>query len=215
MKLSVSTKRQLAIYLSKLKGFTNPKIRDEQYTTESNIAANLLWNAFMEGDIENKIVADYGAGTGILGIGAMLLGARKTIFIEKDHEAINILEENLNNLSKSFDVDIDNDFEIHNKNIEFDELPKTDTVIMNPPFGTKQKHIDRTFLSRAINHSKNIYSIHKSTSINFLEAFSKDNNLNIRIIEKTYFPIKKTLKIHKKELYKTKIIIVKISKKED
>ena len=70
------TKTQLAVELSRLKTFQKPKMYLEQYPTDSEIAADMLWSADMQGDIEGKVIADLGAGTGILGIGALILGAK-------------------------------------------------------------------------------------------------------------------------------------------
>ena len=87
------TKSKLAIQLSKLKVFETAKIKLEQYPTDSEIAADILWNAFMQHDIEGKVIADLGAGTGVLGIGALLLNAKKVCFVEKDKEAVKLLKE--------------------------------------------------------------------------------------------------------------------------
>lgn len=57
--------------------FKNPKIKLEQYTTSPHIAACILHTAqFTYGDIKGKIVADLGCGSGVLSIGAAILGAK-------------------------------------------------------------------------------------------------------------------------------------------
>lgn len=45
-------------------------------------------------DLENKIVVDYGCGSGILGIAALLLGAREVIAIDNDPQALLATVEN-------------------------------------------------------------------------------------------------------------------------
>ena len=117
------TKSRLAIKLSKLKSFESPKIRAEQYMTDSETAAEMLWFAYMRGDISGKTIADFGCGTGILGIGAILLGAEKVFFIDNDEDAIKICKENLGNEKKG---------EILSSDVaSFDK--KSDVVIENPP----------------------------------------------------------------------------------
>ena len=74
------SKKELAILLSKLKTFDTPKTHLEQYSTDSEIAADILWFAYQNKDIEGKKIADFGCGTGILGIGALNLGANKILF---------------------------------------------------------------------------------------------------------------------------------------
>lgn len=40
------------------------------------------------GDIEGKIIGDLGAGTGMLGLTALICGAKKVYFFEIDDDAI-------------------------------------------------------------------------------------------------------------------------------
>ena len=63
---NIGSKSSLAVALSKLKGFEKPKVKKEQYMTDSEVAADILWNAFMDGYIDDKTIADLGSGTGIL-----------------------------------------------------------------------------------------------------------------------------------------------------
>jgi len=56
----MTTKSRIAIELSKIKGYVNPKIKLEQYVTDSEFAAEILWNAYLDGNIENKSIADLG-----------------------------------------------------------------------------------------------------------------------------------------------------------
>jgi len=138
-------KKKLAIELSKLEKFENVKPELEQYPTDSELAAHILWNAFMQGDIENKIVADLGCGNGIFGIGALLLGAKLVYFLEVDGEALDVAIKNCKFENVHFrKMDV----------LEFDE--KVDTVVMNPPFGVQQEHADKNFLEKAMEISDSI-----------------------------------------------------------
>ena len=187
-------KGQLAIQLSKLKDFTSPKIILEQYLTPSNSAAQLLWSAYMLGDIEGKTVTDLGAGTGILGIAAILLGAKKVFFVENDDHAIIILKENLAiaKISK-------NKFQIIHNNVE--EINHvSDVVIQNPPFGTKQMHNDRLFLQIAFRIANVIYSLHKTITDEFIQVFSKDNSFIITHLWKEKINLSATYVFHKKKV---------------
>ena len=89
------TKTRLAITLSKMEVFESPKAALEQYPTDSEIAAEVLWQAYMLGDIENKSVLDLGCGSGILGLGAALLGASSLTMIDKDTNALELSKINL------------------------------------------------------------------------------------------------------------------------
>jgi len=69
--------KHLQSVLEDIETFENPKIELEQYTTSSHIAACIVHTAeFVYKDINGKSVADLGCGSGILSIGAALLGAR-------------------------------------------------------------------------------------------------------------------------------------------
>ena len=65
-------KKELALRLSKLKRLDKYNLELEQYQTESELAADLLWNINLQDSIRGKIVADLGCGNGIFGFGCLL-----------------------------------------------------------------------------------------------------------------------------------------------
>jgi rRNA N6-adenosine-methyltransferase METTL5 len=68
--------QQLVAALQGVEAFRSPDFRLEQYSTGVEVAAHSLFEIQSHfGDIEGKLVADVGCGTGILGIGCSLLGA--------------------------------------------------------------------------------------------------------------------------------------------
>jgi len=195
-------KKKLAIELSKLEKFENVKPELEQYPTDSELAAHILWNAFMQGDIENKIVADLGCGNGIFGIGALLLGAKVVYFLDVDNGALDVAIRNCKFENVHFrKMDI----------LEFDE--KVDTVVMNPPFGVQQEHADKNFLEKAMEISNSIYSIHKIESKTFIDKLSKENEFEVVGIEAKEIILKKTMKFHKSEKYPTNVGICMLKRK--
>jgi putative methylase len=182
------SKSQLAIQLSKLKPFENPDVKLEQYSTDSEIAADVLWFAYMHGDIKNKVIADFGCGNGILGIGCLLLGAKKVFFVDNDKNAIDVLKKNI---AHSKNIVIIND-DIVNFN------QKVNVVIQNPPFGTRKIHADIEFLKKAMQVSNLIYSFHKTATLEFIKKFIQQNNFEITNKLDFEFPIKKTYDFQKK-----------------
>jgi putative methylase len=196
------TKKQLAIILSRLKTFEKPELMLEQYPTDSEIASEILWTAFMKNEIQDKKIADLGSGTGILGIGALLLGAKEVYFVDVNTEAMGILKENLKNTKKEIELMGKSHFLI--QDIEnFDE--KVDLVIQNPPFGTKNEHIDKKFLEKAFSISSKVYSFHKTSSKKFIEAISCDNGFKILQIWNFDFPIKSIFTFHKKRIQRVSV----------
>lgn len=186
--------------LSKLRVFSSANVKLEQYPTDSEIAADALWNAYMRGDIKDKTIADLGCGTGILGIGALLLGAKKAYFVDKDNSALKLLEENLEKAKN----DIKGEHEVIESDVSsFTE--KTDVVIQNPPFGTRQEHIDKIFLETAFSAANIVYSFHKLSTKRFIEAISSDNNFKITALYEYDFPLKATQKFHKKRIHRIQV----------
>lgn len=189
------TKKQLAIQLSKLKAFENPKLLLEQYPTDSEIAATVLWDALMKGEIAGKIVADFGAGTGILGIGALLLGAKHVYFVEIDTPAVQVLKENLKMIDNA------KKYTILTTNIN--KFNKTvDTVLQNPPFGTRQIHADKPFLEKAFSVASVVYSFHKTTTEAFVRAIADDFGFKISERYSFLFPLRHTYSHHTKKTEK-------------
>lgn len=80
--------KQLEMALQRLSGFSRPNAALEQYQTPAPLAARLLYHALMKGDIEGKHVVDLGCGTGILAIGAALLGAETVTGFDIDERGL-------------------------------------------------------------------------------------------------------------------------------
>ena len=207
---TVGSKSALAIELSHVKGFNSPKVRLEQYQTESEVAADMLWIAYMSGNIEDKHIIDAGAGTGILGIGALMLGASHVTFIEKDPEAIVILENNLK-LKISEELIEDNSYSIEEKDIKNADT-KADTTIQNPPFGVKNRKADKIFLEKAISNTDITYSLHKSESQSFINALCKDMKCKVIGRVDYNYPLKQTYAYHTKRIQRINVTCFIISK---
>ena len=69
----------------------------EQIPTTPHLAAHILIAA--SGDIRNKIVGDFGCGTGMLAIGCSFIGSAHVIAVDIDNEALETAWVNLAKLS--------------------------------------------------------------------------------------------------------------------
>ncbi|RXG34851.1 putative methylase [Methanohalophilus sp. WG1-DM] len=191
--------RKLEMLLQKVRGFEDPDPTLEQYATPAPLAAELLHFAYMKGDIEGTVF-DMGCGTGILAIGAALLGATKVVGYDSDPEAINVARENA----------VLMDVEVEFVNCPIEKVNgKANTVVMNPPFGAQCKGNDRPFLSAALNAGNTIYSIHNSGSFNFIRQYIKPS-----VVTEWYttsFPLKRTFKFHKKDVERIEVEIYRIN----
>ena len=199
-------KKQLAKLLSKLESFKRPKVHLEQYRTPGDVAAELLWIALNDGNITDKVIADLGAGTGIISIGASLLGARKVYALEIDEDALDIARKNAEKLNIENIIFLVQDISEFNK--------KVDTVIMNPPFGCQREHADRTFLEKAFEIAQVVYSIHisKEEVRGFLKRFSEDRGFSPQIISSMQFEIPAIFFFHEKRLERIKVDLYRFSK---
>jgi len=197
----LSSKKELARILSSLKGFDEADVRLEQYKTDSEIAAELLWFLHMNNKLENKIIADLGCGNGILGIGCLLLNAKKVFFVDADDKILKIAKENYKKLKS------ENGMFFCCKVSDFDK--EVDIVIENPPFGVKKKHADREFLDTAMKIRGMIYSFHKSESENFLRKYCK--GFEVKKLFEFDFVLRKTFKFHKKNKHYVKVGVFEIS----
>ena|SRR3989344_6811462 len=206
----ISSKSQLAIVLSKLEGFSDPKVKAEQYVTDSEAAASALWNVNLLGDIEGKVIADLGCGTGILGIGAMLLGARKAFLIDSDEKALNTAKNNILKL-ESEGLIFKEGFKLINQDIK-EVIIKTDIVIQNPPFGTKIKHQDAVFLEKAIETAPIVYSFHKSESKRFLERLSSQKKAKMTHEWHFRLPLKATFSFHRRQIHRIDVTCFRFEK---
>lgn len=205
----VRTRKELAIYLSKLEVFEHPHIQLEQYPSDGDVAAKLIWQATNDGNIEDKTIIDLGCGTGILGIGALLMGAKYIIFVDIDATVYQTLMRNIATLKE--DYEFPGTYEFINLDVkQFHQV--ADTIIMNPPFGTKIKHADRVFLESAKHCANHIYSMHKTSTKVFLEAYALSNNLTMGWCEHTSFPLKNVYKEHTKRIERIDVDIIYLHK---
>jgi len=208
----IPSKKDLEIILSTIKDFEKPKPELEQYTTPSNLAAAILWQAYLDGNIEGKIVVDLGCGTGILALGAALLGAKEVYGYDIDKDAIKIAEENLDLLRKT---------KIPIGKVQFivsdveDIKQKCDTVIMNPPFGIQRgaRGADKKFLECAFSIGKVIYSFHRIEKTNFPQKFAQEKGFNATLLSEEDFILKRTMDFHTKKKYVIKVGIWRFTPK--
>jgi len=203
--IEVLSKKQLAVALSRLKGFEKPDFKLEQYQTESEIGAEIIWNIACRREIQGKTAADLGCGTGLLGIGLLLAGADKVYFVDIDDNAIETAKKNLEFIENEFDIELkDKAVFVVDKVENFNK--KVEIVIENPPFGIQGKsHSDKEFLGKAMQISKLVYSFHKAESKGFINAFSRDNGFKTEGYWEFDWPLKQTMKYHTKKIHYFKV----------
>ncbi len=201
--------KQLEMTLQKAKGYAKPRPSLEQYMTPAPLAARLLYHALMKGDIEGKNVSDLGSGTGVLAIGAALLGANSVKGVEKDPNAVVVAQEN----AALFGAEVEF--------ITADVLDKTlpekigpcDTVIMNPPFGAQKIHADRPFIDIAITAAPVVYSIFNAGSTPFVKAYIR-KRAEVSEQVGSAFAIRRTFAFHTRDVLEFEVEILRLIRKQ-
>ncbi len=156
------SKRRLELSLEKLKILETPDLKLEQYPVSAQAAAELLYMAgFEHHDLQREVI-DLGTGTGRLAIGATMVGASHVVGVDVDERAIMIARENALAAGVKVDWIVSDIAKV---------AGKYDTVIMNPPYGTRSAHLDTKFLDRAFELAPTTYSIHKSSTRDYLSRF--------------------------------------------
>jgi len=193
--------RHLEIKLEKTEGFQSPDTSLEQYPTPPPLAARLLFHAAQNGDITGRDVCDPGCGTGILSIGAALLGARNITGIDCDGNAIMVARKNAEN----FNVRVN----FIRQEISGGFIPGEhwDTMVMNPPFGAQKCHADRVFIDFALKYAGVIYMIANRGSIPFVHAYTQKRAEILETFE-AKLPIKHLYHFHKKDLVEIPVEIL-------
>ena len=193
--------KSLEITLQKIAGFTAPDASLEQYMTPPDLAARMLFDAYMQGDIEGLKILDIGCGTGMLSIGAALLGG-EVFGVDIDKSALNTAEENAGKCKVS---------------VTFLEgkIPSSfgeyDTVIMNPPFGAQKEHADRPFIETALCSAPVVWGIFNKGTIPFLKAYTKDS-AKITNMVSAKLNIPRQFAFHTKESLEIPVEIVRMER---
>ncbi|XP_065849538.1 uncharacterized protein [Euphorbia lathyris] len=189
--------KQLESFLGDLEQFSNPKVELEQYPTGPHIASRMLYTAENSfGDVSNKVVADFGCGCGTLGAAAALLGAEQVLGIDVDAESLEIASLN----AEELELDI-NFVQCDIRNLEL-RGQIVDTVIMNPPFGTRKKGADMDFLAVALQVASHaVYSLHKTSTRDHVKraALRDFGAVSAEVLSELRFDVPQLYKFHKKK----------------
>ena len=209
-------KKEIVSIIQNTATFSNPKIELEQYCIDASSSVDLMYFAGVEfDDIKNRLVFDFGAGTGRLSIASVYLRAKYVLSIDIDWLALKTLNENILTLDLThliFPICSDiKTFEISRR-----ILPKNlkITTIMNPPFGVQKKAADRVFLEKAFNISDVVYSIHLA-NVNvskFISNYIKNFNWKIDYVYPFNMVLERTFPFHSKKRKNINVEIYRFTK---
>lgn len=129
--------KQLEGILQGLDVFDKPKVHLEQYVTTPHIASQMLYTIDQTfHDIQGNIVADLGCGCGVLSAGAAVLGSDYVVGFDIDADALMLAKQNFLEIGVD-KVELIQCDVAHITSMVMKRGNLFDTVIMNPPFGTK------------------------------------------------------------------------------
>jgi len=186
--------KQLESTLQAVKAFENPVVRWEQYPTSPHIASHMLYTIdTVYDEVEGKVVGDLGCGCGMLGIAASLVGSSQVIGVDIDPNALSKAQHNCEELEEQIEFLIA-DMEMFNIKHPFD------IVVMNPPFGTRNKGLDMLFLEKALQMSSiAVYSLHKTSTREHIQRKAKEWGVGMDVIAQLRWDIPNMYAFHKKK----------------
>nr|XP_033800055.1 methyltransferase-like protein 5 isoform X1 [Geotrypetes seraphini]XP_033800058.1 methyltransferase-like protein 5 isoform X1 [Geotrypetes seraphini]XP_033800059.1 methyltransferase-like protein 5 isoform X1 [Geotrypetes seraphini]XP_033800060.1 methyltransferase-like protein 5 isoform X1 [Geotrypetes seraphini]XP_033800061.1 methyltransferase-like protein 5 isoform X1 [Geotrypetes seraphini]XP_033800062.1 methyltransferase-like protein 5 isoform X1 [Geotrypetes seraphini] len=204
-------RKELESYLQQVDGFENPKLVLEQYPTRPHIAACMLYTIHTTyDDIEDKLIADLGCGCGVLSIGAAMLGAGLCVGFDLDEDALEIFKANVEEFELT-NVDM---IQCNVCSLPSDKMLKRfDTVIMNPPFGTKyNKGLDMTFLKTALQIAREaVYSLHKTSTREHIQKKAEEWKIKMEVIAELRYDLPASFKFHKKKSVDIEVDFIRFS----
>ena len=176
----------------------------EQYTTDPELAARIAFETAIRAC--PAIVADFGAGTGLLLYAISLTGCLAYgVGIDIDAEAIAAAKKNLGERRLLHLVDL----VIGDGRSPPLRPGSVDIVVTNPPFGIRSKRgIDAVFVRAAIQVSKlSVISLH-AWSDGLLDALVKKAGCRPRLLYMGYQRIPAFLEHHRRRIHRVKVAII-------
>ena len=197
--------KHLESALSSVQVFEKPKVSLEQYPTTPYLAASMIHLAYQNEDIEGLCIGDFGVGTGMLSIASCLMGSYQVQGVDVDTDALHIAQININayNFNDHIDLLQSDIQDVSFMKMDINNISSSsyqfDTIVMNPPFGTKNTGIDTCFVIKAMECSNVVYSLHKTSTRSHFVKLAAENSWDFQLAAEMKFNIPKTFKFHKEK----------------
>ena len=197
--------KHLESALSSVQVFEKPKVSLEQYPTTPYLAASMIHLAYQNEDIEGLCIGDFGVGTGMLSIASCLMGSYQVQGVDVDTDALHIAQININayNFNDHIDLLQSDIQDVSFMKMDINNISSSsyqfDTIVMNPPFGTKNTGIDKCFVIKAMECSNVVYSLHKTSTRSHFVKLAAENSWDFQVAAEMRFNIPKTFKFHKEK----------------
>ena len=185
--------RNLSMSLSRLDVSEQLEVSLEQYVTPGELASRWLFDIQSFGDLPIGCrVADLGAGNGILGIGAAMMGAGFVKLVEADPKLCKLANANAESMLMTGKYEVCNQI-IGEHNLQ---LEGYDLIISNPPWGRQREGADSAFFEHIL-ASETIAHIMHSASAKHLQKRFEDMNWSVEMYGEADFPLPASYSHHK------------------
>jgi len=136
------------------------------------------------------------------------LGAGAVTGVDVDEDALDQFQQNI------IDFELDNIDLVQADVPSLDWENKFDTVIMNPPFGTKHnKGLDIKFLQTGLKLASNsVYSLHKTTTRDHVLQKAADWGVKAQVVAELRYDLPQTYKHQKKHSVDIYVDFIRFSK---
>jgi len=154
--------------LSNLVPSPSDSVELEQYSISGDLAVRWLTDIAAFGDLTpGCIVADLGAGNGVLGLGALAMGAGHSLLVEADQEACDAAKSNAES------IDFTESVEVIQATLgsESVDLSSADVIISNPPWGRQTSRADRPFLEAILSTGVPAHLLHSAEATHIRPLF--------------------------------------------
>ena len=185
--------RNLSMSLSRLDVSEQLEVSLEQYVTPGELASRWLFDIQSFGDLPIGCrVADLGAGNGILGIGAAMMGAGFVKLVEADQKLCKLANANAESMLLTGKYEVCNQV-VGEHNLQSEGY---DLIISNPPWGRQREGADSAFFEHIL-ASETIAHIMHSANAKHLQKRFEDMNWSVEMYGEADFPLPASYSHHK------------------
>ena len=237
--------KRLESIVQDVEPFASPKIELEQYATTPHLASRMVFTAHGLGDIEGRRVLDLGCGCAMLAICAEVMGSGCTTGFDIDADALQIAEANCERIGADVDFVLQDvrslpslratNTELHSPHgrsakeahrvpmsngLEPRQLaprpyPPFDTVLMNPPFGTRCNGIDTRFVEAGLALGATaVYSLHKSSTREHFVRKARQWGVRCTVLAELRFNLDSSYAFHRQATKDVAVDLIRFSRDE-
>lgn len=198
--------RRLAMILSGLPAHPLASVELEQYSTPGDLAARWLFDILRAGDLnESTRVVDLGAGNGVLGIGAALLGAARVVLVEADEQACATARDAVAGIGVQDVVEVSCASVDDSWANEWPSDIDVNLVIMNPPWGVQTPRADRPFIEAALASTADRIHLLHSADATHPAAMASDAGWETEVLLEAEFRLPAAYAHHTKRAVNTPV----------